>query len=230
MAVKKLIALAGATAAVLIACSAVALAAGTKVNVRIEGLKKTLLAATPVHTHGGWIHKQGAPAKSCRATSAAGALDVATDHNWGAHYDKQFKQLEIISILGETHKFSSLDFWEVFVNNRPASVGACEQQLRRGQHLLFAAVPDSRIEYPIGIRAPRHATVNKRFDVHIVYFNAKGIAKPLNHARVTVHGKSVRTKANGIVGIKWGSAGRITISASRRGYIRAAPASVVLAS
>ena len=237
MSVKKPIALCGATLAVAVASvsaapaiavapqSAASAAAGTNVTVRIEGQSKTLLASTPAKTHGGSIRKNHTPKGQCPATSAAGALDVATNHDWSGHYDKGLG-LEITSILGETHKFSSKYFWELFVNNVAANFGACQQTLHRGDKLLFAAVPQKGFEYPIVIRSPRRATVNHVFNVHVVYYNARGKAKALNHALVTVHGKSVRTKANGIVGIKWGSKGTIVITASRRGYIRPAPVSV----
>src|SRR5439155_1094799 len=80
----KLIALCGATIAVFAVTPAAPLAAaGTNVTVRVEGAKKTLLPATSASTHSGWITKAGTPTGKCPASSAAGALDVATSHNWG---------------------------------------------------------------------------------------------------------------------------------------------------
>ncbi len=224
--VNKLIALCGATVAVMLAPSAALGAAGTKVTVRIEGVNKTLLAPTAVQTQRGWITKGGTPRGTCPKTSAAGALDVAAHHDWRGSYDPT-QGLEITSILGETHTFASLrDFWEIFVNNRAATAGACALKLHRGDQLLFAAVSQKTIAYPIAIRAPRTATVGHRFNVKVVWFNAKGVAKPLSGAGVSVHGRRVRTRTNGIVGITWGSAGTIVIRASRRGYVRAVPARV----
>jgi hypothetical protein len=229
MHVKKLIALCGATVAVVLVPSAALAAAGTKVTVRIEGTNKTLLASRAVQTHGGWITKDGTPRGSCPATSAAGALDVATHHNWSGKYDSSLGGLEIFSIFGERHTFSSPYFWEIFVNNRPGT-GACAQKLHRGDQLLFAAVSQKGIAYPTAIRSPSHATVGHRFTVKVVWFNAKGIAKPLDNAVVSVHGKSVRTKSRGIVQITWGSPGTIVLRAARRGYVRAAPVRVRVSS
>ncbi len=248
MDVKKLIAPCAATVAVVLATSAGALAAaGTAVTVRIEGTKKTLLAARAIRTHAGWITTGGTPKGSCPDTSAAGALDVATDHKWGGTYSASIGGLEILSILGERHTFSSPYYWEIFVNNRAASVGACEQALHRGDRLLFAAVSQKTIEYPTAIRAPRHAGVNHPFTVKVVWFNAKGIAKPLKGAQVTVSqhsvtpgevtasqhsgtpgkvtdsGQVVTTSSQGTVRIKSGSPGPLVIRADRPNYIRAAP-------
>ena len=226
MHVKNLIALCGASIAVVLAPSAALAAAGTKVTVRVEGVSKTLLAPSVVQTHSGWITKNGTPRGSCPDTSAAGALDVATHHRWGGNYETGVG-LEITSIFGETHTFASKKyFWEVFVDNRAASVGACEQKLHNGDKLLFAAVSQTGFAYPIAIRAPRSATVGHRFNVKVVWFNAKGVAEPLAGAAVSLHGKSVKTKANGIVGITWGSPGTIAIRASRLGYVRAVPVHV----
>ncbi len=225
MYVKKLLALGGATIAVILAPSAALAAGGSKVTVRVEGVSKTLLGPTVVQTHSGWITKDGTPKGSCPDTSATGALDVATRHDWGGSND-QFG-LEITSIFGETHTFASKkDFWEVFVNNVPSAVGACEQKLHKGDQLLFAAVSQTGTAYPIAIRAPHSATAGHRFNVKVVWFNAKGAAKPLAGAVVSLHGKSVKTKANGIVGITERSPGTIAIRASHPGDVRAVPVRV----
>jgi Domain of unknown function (DUF4430) len=226
MHVKKLVALGAAALAVVLAPSAALGAAGTKVSVRVEGVSRTLLAPTVVQTHRGWITKDGTPRGKCPETSAAGALDVATHHKWAGNYETGVG-LEVTSIFGEAHTFASKKyFWEIFVNNRPASVGACAQKLHKGDKLLFAAVSQTGSAYPIAIRAPRTATAGHRFNVKVVWFNAKGRAKPLAGAVVSLHGKSVKTKANGTVGITWSSPGTIVIHASDRGDVRAVPARV----
>jgi hypothetical protein len=236
MCAKKLTARYGASAAVIAAVAAVVLAAaavalapaaiasaaaGTKVTVRIEGTKRTLLATSAVQTHGGWITTGRTPRGACPATSAAGALDVATHHRWDGTYDASLG-LEVVSILGERHTFSSRRFfWEIFVDNRPAT-GACLQKLHRGDQLLFAAVSQKTIAYPIAVRAPQHATVGHPFTVKVVWFNAKGIAKPLAGARVTVAGHTMTTTSRGTVQITPASPGALVIKADRENYVRAA--------
>ena len=123
------------------------------VSVRVEGLTKTLLVPTTVTTHTGSITKGGTPAGTCPATSAAGALDVATHHHWAGYYDTKYEDLEVIGILGESHSFTSKDYWEVFVDNVAAQAGICGLKLHKGEQLLFAAVPDNGpTEYPLGAR------------------------------------------------------------------------------
>lgn len=225
MHVKKLVALGAASVAVVLAPSVALAAAGTKVTVRVEGLSKTLLAPTAVHTHSGWITKDGTPHGSCPDTSAAGALDVATHHNWAGINDSF--GLEVTSIFGETHTFAAKkDFWEIFIDNKPAESGACALRLHRGTKLLFAAVSQTGTAYPLAIRAPRTAKAGHRFNVKVVWFNAKGHAEPLAGAAVSLHGKGVKTKANGIVGITESSPGTIVIRASHPGDVRAVPARV----
>ncbi len=230
MHVKKLFALGGATIVVILAPSAAFAAGGTKVTVRVEGVSKTLLAPTAVQTHTGWITKDGTPRGKCPETSAAGALDVATHHNWGGSYEKGVG-LEVTSIFGETHTFASKKyFWEVFVNNTAATVGACEQKLHKGDQLLFAAVSQKGFAYPMAIRAPRSAAAGHRFNVKVVWFNAKGQAKPLAGAVVSVRGKTVKTKGRGTAAMTWSSPGTVVIHASRPGYVRAAAVRVKVTS
>src|SRR5437764_1526223 len=129
MYVKKLIALVGASGAVVLACSSGALAAsGANVTVRIEGAKHTLLAPTTVHTHAGWITKDGTKKGACPDTDAAGALEVATHGHWGGVQAPSFG-LELTTIFGEKHTFNSPMFWELFINDKVAQAGICSLKL-----------------------------------------------------------------------------------------------------
>ena len=209
-----LLALAGATVA-LAAGPATALAAGpTSVSVRIEGANRTLLPATTVRTHTGAITKGRTPAGACPATTAAGALDVATHHNWNGSYGTY--GLSVTSILGETHAFTSSRYWSIFVDNKYASAGICGLKLHAGEKLLFAAVPDKGDEYPIVFSAPAHA--GSTFTVRASYFTAKGASKPL--AGVLVAGAG-RTNAKGALTVKVHKHGKVTLTASKAGFIRA---------
>lgn len=227
MDVKKLIALCGATGAVVIAPAAALAANGAKVTVRIEGANKTLLEPTTVRTHSGSITKGGAPKGACSETSAAGALDIATHDKWGAKYDKSLG-LEITSIFGEKHTFSSPLFWEIFVNDKPAQSGACGLKLHNGDQLLYAAASTKGVEDLIALKAPKTATVDKAFKVTVQALNAKGAGKPLAHAKVSIGHKSVTTNSRGIVSVKVGNAGKVVLHGTRQGYIRAAPATVTV--
>jgi hypothetical protein len=201
------------------------------VTVRVEGLTKTLLVPATVTTHTGSITKDGTPAGACPATSAAGALDVATHHDWSGSYDKSYG-LEVISILGESHPFTpAKDYWEVFVNNVAAQAGVCDLSLHSGQQVLFAAVPDNGpSEYPIVVQVPKHATVGKAFAAKVAFYNAKGKRQPLAGATVSGAGKSVKTSHAGTVRLTAKKAGTVVLKVSEKGYIRSAPTPVPVVS
>ena len=133
---KTLIALLGAIV-MAVAASGVALAAGSgpAVTWQVKSLNKTLLKPTSVHGEKGWITKGGTPKGKCSGNSAAGALDAATHGKWSGKYFSSLSDIEVTSILGV--KPPSSDFWELFVNGKPASTGVCEVKLHAGQKLLF---------------------------------------------------------------------------------------------
>jgi hypothetical protein len=226
----KLLALGGAllTLALTFAApvpSGASAAGGTTVTVRVEGLTRELLATKTVTPHSGWITKGGTPTGKCPATSAAGALDVATHHRWGATYSSSLGEPEIISILGEKHSFSSKYYWSVWTDNHFAQVGSCELKLHRGEQLLFAAVPDTGpTPYPIALSAPSHASKGVAFKVKVVWFPATGASKPLTGAEVD----GVKTGSQGIATITDRRVGTLVLRATKPGYIRAAPVRVTV--
>jgi hypothetical protein len=194
------------------------------VTVRVEGLKRTLLAPSKVKTHTGSITESGTPKGACPATSAAGALDGAAHHQWSGHYTKSFG-LEVTSILGESHPFTpAKDYWEVFVNNIAAQSGVCELSLRSGDQLLFAAVPDKGpSEFPIAVKLPGHGTAGVALSAKVSYYDAKGKAKPLAGATVSGVGKSAKSSSDGTVHLTPSKDGSFVVQASKRGYIRSTP-------
>lgn len=221
MRITRTLAVAGATVA-LAALPAAAIAAGTSVSVRVEGLKRTLLAPTVVHTHSGSITKDGAPAGSCPATNAAGALDQATRHNWSGTYSSGLG-IEITKILGEAHTYSAHGYyWGIWINNRFAQSGVCDLKLHAGDHLLFAPAPGTGTVYPTGISGPSTVTAGSHFRVKVVHYNAKGVAKPLAGARVD----GATSAKSGYVTLTAGHTGTMKLTANEKGYIRSAPLKV----
>jgi hypothetical protein len=221
-----------ATIVALLLMPAAALAAGRpKVSVRVEGVKRTLLAPKTIRVHSGWITRDGAPSGACPAKSAQGALDVATHHRWHGVWSTEFNEYEITSILGETHRFTSNDFWEIFVNNVAASLGGCELKPHAGEQLLFAAVPAGGNAFPLALRVPTSATVGQAFTAKVVYFAASGKAKPLAGATVSFAGSNSKTNTDGTVTLTPTQAGTFVIHAKHAwsassAYIRAAPVTV----
>jgi hypothetical protein len=221
---RRILALGGATLALVLASSAVALAAGPKVTVRVEGKTRTLLAPTVVQTHAGSITKGRTPVGTCPATSGAGALDVATHHRWNGSYGSL--GLSVTQILGETWSFTSPNYWSIWVNNRFAPAGICGLKLHRGEQLLFAAVSQKGLTFPIVLAGPSHATTGHPFELKATYFNGENVAKPLAGAHVRGPGLNVTTNRRGIVSISAQRTGTLQFTATESGYIRAAPVRV----
>lgn len=214
---RHLLALCGATFVVVLATTATALAA-TSVTVRIEGSTKTLLAPTVVHTHGGYITKGGTPQGRCPATSAAGALDVATRHGWNGKWYASVPGIFISTIFGV--KATGNDYWEVFVENRSSGIGICDIKLHRGEQLLFAV--DNGSEKPIVLSGPTLSRVGSAATVSAGYWSG-GKLKPLAGAHVHGGGFSAITDRHGRVRVPVSQAGTLVLQADEHGYIRAAP-------
>ena len=122
-----------ATAATPRASSA---AAGPKVSVAIVGKSKTLLAAKTVQTKTGWITRGGAPSGKCSATSAQGALNVATRGNWQGKWYASYHEYYITRILADTET-SKKYYWGLYVNGKSSSKGACDVKLKTGDKVVF---------------------------------------------------------------------------------------------
>jgi hypothetical protein len=223
---RKFLALTGATLAFVLAPSATALAASTtKVTVRVEGGTRSLLPPTIVQTQFGSITQGGAPAGACPATSAAGALDVATHHRWSGTFFSSFNDYEIKTILGDTEG-GTKSYWGIWVNNTYATTGACEIQLKRGDRLLFAVDSVAHHEHPLGLTAPAKAKAGRPFNVKVVSYSDAGVAKPLAGVQVSGPGVNGVTNRRGILSVSEPHTGIVMLRARRSGYIRAAPVSV----
>jgi hypothetical protein len=222
MSTRRFLAVSGAVAALGLILAGGALAAGTTVSVRVEGKQRTLLAATVVHTTAGSITKAGAPKGNCSSTSAAGALDVATHHRWGAIYSTTYSELELTSILGEKWTFSSPNYWGVWVNNRYATTGMCQIKLHKGDQVMFAVDSDKHHEHPLGLSAPSRVSVGHAFRVKAVSYSDAGAPKPLAGVRVD----GATTGSSGLATITPTHKGKLVLTASHAGFIRSAAVSV----
>ena len=123
----------------------------------------------------------------------------------------------ITSILGE--KPSGSDYWTIFVNNKAASIGACDIKLARGEKILFAVTDGS--EHPSSLTAPHSAVAGQRFKVKLVGYNAAGKPHRLAHVAITANGiKSARTNRSGVATITDDSPGVVILRAKPKGYVR----------
>lgn len=202
-----------------------AAALAAKVSVRIEGASKTLQAAKTIQTPSGSITKFGAPAGACPAASALGALNTATHGKWKGTFSTNYNEFFITSILGETPS-SKTGYWGVWLDNKYATTGACEIKLHAGDQVLYAVDSVKKHEHPLGIVAPAKAKAGKAFKLKIVSFSDKGKATPLAGAHVRGGGLNAVSDKHGIVPVADGAAGRLTFTATDKGFIRSAATTV----
>ena len=212
-------ALGGATLA--LALTPAAALAATKTNpsvtVRIEGAKKTLLLPTTVKVPSGYITRYGAPAKKCPAASVQGALQVATRGRWAGKWYSSFNEYLVGSILGEKPKGSN--FWDLFVGNKSASVGACDIKARPGQQIVFT--DESGTVNLSGLSAPHSAVAGKPFTVKVVGYTAKGKAVPLADQSVAGNGiTTVKTDSHGDATVTSTHSGVLVLRTSPKKYVR----------
>ncbi len=108
------------------------------VSIRVEGSSATLAGPAVVRTVDGAFTKVAAsgPPASCPSTSIGGALETLTTGGWNGSNGSVGMSLE--TILGETHLFTSDAYWNLFVNDAPASMGICTQQVSPGDRVLIA--------------------------------------------------------------------------------------------
>jgi hypothetical protein len=218
--------LAAAVAAAALGLAATSAHAATSVSVRVETGSETLVSAPHVTPPpSGSITKGGTPKGACRANTAAGALDVATHHNWGGSYSSGLG-IEVNTILGTTYSFSHGAYWGFYVNNRFASSGVCDTALHPGDQLLFARVPAKGTPpLPLVLKAPAGATAGKPFTVKAFEFTGKGNAtKPIAGAHFA--GFKATTNAKGIATITTSTTGTLSLVGSGDHVIRSAAVTV----
>jgi hypothetical protein len=188
------------------------------VTIRIEGVKKTLLLPTRVdRLRLGSITRGGAPEGKCPRRSVQGVLDKATHGHWQGTWSSQYNEYFITSILGEKPP-GQHDFWEIFVNDKPAAEGACDLKIRSGERVLFADTDGSH--YPAVLEAPHSGKSGTSFTVKLLGAG-KGNAKVLAGVKVSGNGiKSTKTNSHGVARITDDHSGRLVLRASPGGYIR----------
>jgi hypothetical protein len=201
----------------LAAAPALAAASGPQVSVRVEGLSSTLLSAKTVTVPSvGSVTQDHIAAGLCPTDSGQGALTVATRGDWKGTWYASYKDYDITSILGDTPN-AKQDYYEIFVNDVPASVGACEITLKPGDKLLFAVVPDKgKAQRPLALSTTVTGT---KVTAKVVGYSAKGVPSPLRGATVKLGRITLATSANGTVSFV-APTRRTALVASAPGYIR----------
>jgi hypothetical protein len=193
---------------------------GPAVTIRIEGARKTLVPPALVKPGSGSITRGGAPKGKCPRQSVQGALNRATHGQWRGTWSKQFGEYFISSILGE--KPAHHNFWEIFVNYKAATKGACDLKLRRHEQILFADTNGKRHPSALTVIGRRKASGGgTSFRLLLTGFRANGTGKPL--AGVTINGGGIHsapTNGKGQVEVTDNHPGPLLLRAAPKGYIR----------
>lgn len=204
----------------LVPSSALATGVPAAVTVRIEGLTETKVPSTFVTTTATPVVKDGNSAHSCSGTSALGALELVTAGNWSGPWEASFNQYSIFTIAGETHEFEEGSpanyFWAFWLDNKEASVGACEAELQAGDQVLFfpscygASCP-SPAPTPLAIEAPSTANAGEAVTVTVKQYNSQGEASPAVGADIGGGGVGAVTDSQGHATLKLFGDGTYTL-------------------
>jgi hypothetical protein len=224
-----------AAALILLACSSAAASAAATpglVTVRVEGSSQTLLAPTVVTTQAAAFHPANDPvaAHTCPGTSAGRALELATGGTWAGTYSTTFGDYDVNSIIGELHPVSPTDgtFWSFWVDNAPAVVGICQQQLNPGDQILFfpdcfgPTCPAGYVSPAVlGLTAPAIVQAGTPFSATVVsYPNAGGTPTTLIGANVAGDGASAQTGAGGQATLTLTTPGSYLLTATAANSVR----------
>jgi hypothetical protein len=225
-------ALAGALLSLFLLAYAPAALAGTpaSVTVRVEGLTETKLLPTQVTLTGTPVVKDGNVEHTCGGNTGVGALQLATGGNWTGPWNSGFKQYEIYSIEGENHVFEkgapANYFWSFWLNDKESEVGACEAEVKAGDHMLFfpscfgTACPQPT-PLPLEVEAASNANVGEPTPVTVTRFSSSGVASEVAGAAVVGGGAGATTDSHGHAVLTFSHPGEITVRATAPEAIRA---------
>lgn len=206
-------------------------ASGTPVSIRIEGMKRTLLAETTLKVKARSIDPDGKPADTCEGDTAAAALQLATKGKWtaGAYYSGL--GYSVAGLFGESYPFTSDYYWSFWVDGKVATTGICGATLHPGEKLLFfpqcskesaAECPDGLFDPPVlQIGAPKHARADSTITVTVSSLNnLTGKAAPGAGVKLKLGKRTVTTNAAGKARLRLAKAGKAQIFATATGAIR----------
>jgi hypothetical protein len=208
-------------------------AAPADVDVRVEGDTTTLVERTAIRTDVRTVNKDGVAGHDCTGTSAAGALEIATAGDWGG--DWSAFGYGVKRIRGETHDFTTPDFFSLWINDKVADEGVCgtTSELEQGDSVLFfvarcvydPAIGDCSNEpvLPLGLTAPKLVQPGVPFDVSVVQYSTKAVASPVAGATVVDGGVALgMTNGAGVATITLSTSGPRTLKATKLGGVRSA--------
>jgi hypothetical protein len=193
------------------------------VSVRVEGATSTLLPLTTVTTN----TTPTPPPGNCPGTTAAGALQLATEGNWD-------HQEYIQTILGETHEWTMADprYWALWINDKYSEEGACTLQMHEGDRLLFLVDHVLAPEYtptvfPLELSgAPTEITQGESATVTVNKYSTAGVAGAANGVSVKGGEAAVTTNASGQATVKFNTLGTAHLRGTKSGFAPTASVAV----
>lgn len=191
-----------------LAC-APAYAAPVKVKLRVEGAAKTIFegrVVTDVHEVTGdesGPHKcdgTNGGANPTPGPTATGALDDGSDSfnfSWSGSWSPSFEDFIVNQIGPDTA--TATQFWGLAINGNDAELGGCQQQVERGDEVLYAYDAFGK-KHILLLSGPAATRVGKRLSVKVVDGRTGAAVKGAR-----VRGK--RTNAKGVVRMRFRSRG-----------------------
>ncbi len=204
-----------------------AVAGAANVTVRVEGDSATLVPRTALTTTTAAVNKDGMAGHDCSGTSAAGALEQATSGDWSGAWNNGLGY-EVDVVRGESHVFSSGEYYGFFVNDVLASTGICGAELQTGDSVLIAPVAGSAMSFGVLILSgvPATAAPGQPFTVTVTRstsdFSGPVSRDPVAGATVSGGGATVTTGTDGTAQVTLTTRGPSGLQATASGEIRSA--------
>jgi hypothetical protein len=220
----------GAHAVALVVLAIVApgaAAAPVSVNVRVEGVSKTIFDG-PVTTDGHVVTtpSSGGP-RTCDGTNegahpspvpvATAALDDAARtgaFGWDGTYGNFGIDDFFVTRIGDETADPNSEFWSLYVNRKSSDKGGCQKQVGPGDEVLWA-----RISFlgppvvPLELRGPSAARTNETVNVQVVDGES---GAPQQGANVS----GSQTGGDGVASLSFADAGVYRLKAEKQGAIR----------
>lgn len=224
------------TATTLIPATVAQAALPGAVSVRVEGSTVTRVAATRVDTTSTPITVTDRPGTGtdtaeCSGTSALAALNTATAGSWSGDVQSFGPTVEVID--GESHTFDSGRYWTFWVNEKPAELGACQQELSAGDSVLFFVTcfpasdgcPDGALVSSVPATARPGQTVSLLVKQAGATYDDKGNSSVTNNvaagAAVQIGAATTASAADGTASVTLGDArGPQAVTIEKAGFAR----------
>lgn len=213
----------GLAAGILAVAVSASPALAATVTVRVEGASDTLVARTQLATPPGVVNKDGGAGHECPGENAIGGLEQATAGAWSGAWTA-FKYT-VDAIKGESHVFGTGTFWGLFVNDKAAQSGICDQPLQAGDDLLLAAVPESGTAGVLAVAGvPAVVAPGRPFTVTVARtttdFSGVATRDAIAGATVSGGGASATTAADGSAQLTLTARGPATVRAAHSPDVR----------